>query len=620
MSQAVLSAVGIEKSFGDRRILRGADLVVAPGERVGLVGVNGCGKSTLLRVIAGQIEADFGEVRRRGQVAFLEQDPALPGRTVGEAADEALSWHHELVEQYAAAGAREDLRAVARLTDRLDAVGWTLDHRVDALLEQLDAPGRERLVSELSGGEQRRVALVRALLGSPDLLLLDEPTNHLDAETAEWLQAQLLDGKAGVVLVTHDRYLLEAVATRIVEVDDGVCVSYDGSYADYLVQRAERRAQQRRAEDSRLAYIAREAEWASRSPAARSTKQKARLQRLDQLREARPLKREEGFELDLRTGFKAGGTILDLRGVSKGYGERLLVDELDLGLVQRDRLAILGPNGAGKSTLLRLITGEELPDAGTIQRGGRIRLGILDQERSGLDDRDTVFEAAANGASHVTLGDHDVHVVGFLRRFLFPRESLDQPVSTLSGGERARLLLARLLLEGCNLLLLDEPTNDLDLLTLRVLEEALLSFDGTVVVVSHDRAFVDRVSTAVLAFEGDGEVVRYADRLQAHRAAEHRRAAAAAARKRAPRKVEAPRPKAPRGDRLSWKEERELEALPGQIEELEQEQAAVEAALGDPSLYRDRGDEVPALTARLQALEQELPRLYERWEDLEARG
>ena len=621
----LLLARGIEKAFGDRRILRGCDLAVARGERVGLLGVNGCGKSTLLRIVGGLMEADHGELDLDGSVALLEQAPTLPGLTVGDAADRAVAWHHDLLFEYQRALSSGDLEASGALQTRIEEHGWTVDHRVAAMLHQLGAPPREAAVSGLSGGERRRVALARALLQRPDLLLLDEPTNHLDAETVDWFHDYLLGWPGAAVIVTHDRYLLEAVATRIVEVDDGVCVEYAGSYGDYLVERAERRERLRRVEDARLAFLAREAEWAARSPMARTGKQKARLKRLDDLKTRRPIRREETFELDLSSGEKTGRTILEVRDLAHGYGERTLIDRLEFSIAQGERLGIVGPNGCGKSTLLRLIAGQELPRAGEIVRGGRVKLAVLDQQRSGLDEKDNVFEAAAGGASHVTLGSRAVHVAGFLRRFQFPREMLDQPVSKLSGGERARLLLARLLLQGANLLLLDEPTNDLDLLTLRVLEEALLSFDGSAVIVTHDRAFIDRVCTGLLGFVGDARVLRYGSRQQVSRDLDRRRKAAEAELKAAgaARKEQSARQRqqvkaAARPRTLTWKEKQEYAGLPARIEELEAETTRVEAVLADPATYRDGGADVPGLTSRLAAIPVELEALYARWEELEA--
>jgi ATP-binding cassette subfamily F protein uup len=550
-------------------------------------------------------------------VGVLTQQPHLPPGTVGEAAKGALAWHTALVRDWEAATAAGDARRVTALQDRLDAVGWSLDHHVASVLDRLRCPPADRATDHLSGGELRRVALARALLASPDLLLLDEPTNHLDADAVEWLQAFLAGFGGGAVLVTHDRYLLEAVATRIVEIDDGVGVSYDGSYGDYLVARAERQAALMRAEDSRLALITQEAAWAARSPAARTTKQKARLQRLDALRELRPIKKEESFSLDFRTGTKFGRTFLEARGLRKSFGGRAVVAGLDLDLGPGDRLGVVGPNGAGKSTLLAMLSGALAPDRGTLHRAPRLQLAVLDQHRTGLDPDATVFDAAGDGNDRLTVGDDTVHVATFLRRFLFPREQLTHRVAGLSGGERARLLLARLLLRGAHLLLLDEPTNDLDLMTLRVLEEALLAFDGAAVVVTHDRAFLDRVCTAVLAFEPDGAIVRYADRSQwmaAQRAREQQ----------APepvRAVPAPASKpAPARSRLSWKERQELDALPARIEALESEQASLEASLQDPATWKGPAAEARALQERLAAVAVELEGAFARWAELDARA
>ncbi|MFZ5479723.1 MAG: ABC-F family ATP-binding cassette domain-containing protein [Myxococcota bacterium] len=600
----ILRARGIEKSFGDRPILRGADLTVHAGERVGLVGVNGSGKSTLVRIVAGAIEPDHGDLVVEGRLGVFEQDPRLAGETVGDAADAAVAWHRELLAAYEAALAAHDERTAAALHARLDEHGWQIGHRVDAMLSRVGAPPREARVERLSGGERRRVALAIALLGAPDLLLLDEPTNHLDADATEWLQGHLEKHRGALVLVTHDRYLLEAVATRIVEVEDGVCVSYDGSYADYLVARAERQAQLERADDVRMAMIAREAEWASRSPAARTTKQKARLDRLAALQATRPYKRDVAMELDLRTGLKHGSTVVELHGVKKARGGRVLFRDVELALRAGDRLGVLGPNGVGKTTLLRLLQGVEPPDAGTIVRGPRVRVAVLDQERSGLPLDVTVYEAAGMGNDQVRVGDRWIHVTGFLNRFLFRREHFGRPVSALSGGERARLLLARLLLQGANLLLLDEPTNDLDLQTLRVLEEALLGYDGVVVVVTHDRAFLDRVCTGVLAF-ADARITRYADRSQVP-------ATVVAREEKAP--VAQPKRAAPR--KLTYKEQKELEALPARIEALEAEQAALTDRLGEPDLFKSA--EGPAVTRRLGEIPVELEALYARWAELEA--
>ena len=591
---AVLVASAIEKSFGDRIVLRGIDLVIEPTDRVGLVGPNGCGKSTFARIIAGMQRADHGSIQVQGRVGLLEQVPSLPGTTVQEAAEAALGWHRDLLTGYHEALARDEVEKAAVFQERLDLHGWEINHRIEALLTQLRAPPPEAYISTLSGGEQRRVALARVLLEAPELLIVDEPTNHLDAETVSWLESYLLGYRGAVLLVTHDRYLLESVAERIVEIEDGEGVAYDGSYGDYLVARAERRASLERTEDARLRLLAREAVWAARSPAARRGKQRARLQRLEDLQKTRPLMKEDSFELDFKTGLKQGGTAIEIQRLSKAFGEKSLIKDFFLSLAPGDRVGVVGPNGCGKSTLLRMLIGEEAPDEGEIFSGPRVRVAMLDQERSGLNPNHTVFEAAGGGNDHVFVADQPIHVAGFLRRFLFGRELLDQSVSKLSGGERARLLLARLLLEGANVLLLDEPTNDLDLQTLRVLEEALLGFDGVALVVTHDRALLDRTCNSVLAFEGEGMVTRYASRGQWEGALARQRAAKEEARK----KKVVKRPKVQKVG-LTYAEKMEYEGLPAKIEELEEEVARLEDQLANPITSRD-GSGAVELNQRLK--------------------
>jgi len=609
----LLRAQSIEVAFGDRLVLRGADLSVAAGECVGLVGNNGSGKSTLLKVLAGRLQPDHGDVFRTAEPGLLRQSPDLPGETVQDALDEAIAWHAVLLSSYEEALEQGDMDGAGRLQDRLDDAGWEIQHRVDAVCERLKTPSRTALLTTLSGGEARRLALARALLRTPDLLLLDEPTNHLDAETIEWLQSFLEGYRGAVVLVTHDRYLLEAVADRIVEVEDGLTVSYNGSYGDYLIARAERRSRMENAEASRLNTLAREAAWAARSPAARSTKQKARLKRLDTLRDERALHREQSFSLDLRTGFKAGNTIVEMEDLVGGYGDTVLIRNLSLNVQAGDRVGILGPNGIGKSTLFRILSRDLEPISGHVHRAPRVKLATIDQSRTGLKDSDSLFDAAGHGNSHVDLGEQQIHVASFLRRFLFQREQLDQPVSSLSGGERMRLLLARLLLDGANVILLDEPTNDLDLMTLRVLEEALIDFDGATFVISHDRALMDRVCNVVLNFEGDGRVMSYASRAQAVRAVEQQNKAARVAEK--PKKNNPT--KTSQVPKRNFAEAKELEELTARIEALEAEYEQLTERLSSPELYEEGAEAVSVVTASIKEKEQEIERAYERWSILE---
>jgi ATP-binding cassette subfamily F protein uup len=615
---SVLVARGIEKAWGDRLILKGCDLEVRDRGRVALVGTNGSGKSTLLQILTGSVEADAGRVHHGGSVALLAQRPDLPGPTVGDALAQAVGWHASLVTAYEAALESDDLDEAATLQDKLDTVGWSVAHKVDAVSDRIGTPPADALIVSLSGGEQRRLALAATLLQQPDVLILDEPTNHLDAGAVEWLQDYLQGYRGAVLLVTHDRYLLEAVADTIVEIDHGVTVAYEGSYADYLVARAERDARLSRDNDRTLSMIRREAEWASRSPAARSTKQKARLQRLDTLRDSFEQRTERSFAMDFRVGVPKGRTLLEVHGLTKGYGDEPLFHNLDLVVRPGERLGIVGPNGTGKTTLLRTLLGSIEPDAGHLTRASRLTTGLLDQRRTGLNNDDTVIEAAGDGNDQVKLGDQWIRVESFLGRFAFERSMFDQPVSKLSGGERARLLLARLLLRGAELLVLDEPTNDLDLLTLRVLEEALLGFDGAALIVTHDRAFLDRVCTGVLGFDGQGGIRLYADRLQYQREIEQSRRREA---QTAAAVVTTPptRNKEHNRDRLSWKDRQEFEKLPDRIEIIEGDLKALHDTLADPETYASGGTDVPELQRRAASLAREIETLYARWEALSER-
>jgi ATP-binding cassette subfamily F protein uup len=609
----LIRATDIEVSFATHLVLRGANITVSKGECVALIGNNGSGKSTLLRVLAGDLRPDHGTVERHAPAGMLEQNPSLPGDTIRSSLEDAQSWHQTLLDDYQSAIDSGDMDQAGQIQDRLDDVGWELSYQVAAVADRLGAPPLDTPIANLSGGQHRRVALGRALLKTPELLLLDEPTNHLDAEAIEWLQSFLQGYRGAVILVTHDRYLLEAVADRIVEVEDGLTIAYQGSYADYLLARAERRSRQEKTEMSRVATLAREADWASRSPAARSTKQRARLKRLEVLQDERPMLRESSFDLDLRTGFKGGAAMLEFDQLDGGYGDTVLIRSLSTAIQAKSVIGILGPNGVGKTTLFKLISRELEPLGGAIYRAPRVKLAVINQARSGLDDTDTLFDAAGGGNSHVTIGDHSVHVASFLRRFLFRADQHGQRVGALSGGERMRLLLAKLLLSGANVLLLDEPTNDLDLMTLRILEEALIAFDGASLIISHDRALLDRAATAVLNFEPNGKVTRYASRLQAM-------AATTKAEIPKPSPQKATKPSKPTPSRLSGTERRELEALPAKVEALETERDQLGERLADPALYRAEDGEAADLGAAFKRAEAAVTAAYARWEALEAQA
>ncbi len=609
----------IEKSYGDRQILRGCSFFVGTQERVGIVGANGAGKSTLLRIISGKEEVNHGRIHLPVSVAILDQNPQLKGTTVAEAVRETSQWHQDLIDAYNQAILDEEWDTMNTLQDRLDIVGWDISHNIDAVLERVQAPPAEASLTNLSGGEIRRVALARTLLSNADLLILDEPTNHLDTETIEWLEPFLAGYRGAVLLVTHDRYLLEQVATRIVEVEDGVCVGYDGSYGDYLVASAERQFRLRQAEERRLKLISQEAAWAARSPAARSTKQKARLQRLDELQNQRAMPNEREISWAFDTDDRFGSTLMEVESLSLRFGDRQLFSEATFTVSPKERIGIVGRNGTGKSSLLKILIGELSSPTGQIHRQSRLQIGLLDQKRSGLKPDDTVYESVG-GADFVDVQGNRIHVVGFLAKFLFDRTMLDQKVSLLSGGERARLLMAKLLLQGANLLVLDEPTNDLDLLTLRALEEALLEFGGGVLVVTHDRAFLDRVCTSILSIE-EGQVISYADRRQVMLAATKRKQAeqnALQAQKERQTQHKPHQKKEQKG--LSYNEKKELASLPDQIDAWEAEVAELDAVLLDPTTYTNRDIDVGAIQRQKEKLEAEIEIALERWEELSERA
>jgi ATP-binding cassette subfamily F protein uup len=617
---AILQLESVQKSYGSRLVLRDATLIVEHGERVGLVGVNGSGKSTLLKIAAGLEDADSGVVLRRPNTVFLSQEPVLPGQTVQDAVDASISLHLQLLDEHrrcseALASATERALLETRLDtlqSRIEQLGWEPLVRARSIMSRLQAPAFNTLLSSLSGGERRRVALGCVLLQAPELLLLDEPTNHLDADTVAFLEGFLANYSGAILLVTHDRYFLDNVATRIVEIEDGETIAYTGNYSDYLISKAERALSLEKAETRRMRMITTEAEWAARKPGAQRKHDQARLDRLEKLKAQRPLWRPEPAEFSFGKPDSLGGTVLETRKLGIKLGNRNLFKNLDLSIQRGERLGIVGPNGVGKTTLLKLLSRELEPTTGEIVLGRRTKMAIFHQHRQELASDLTIWEAVGQGNDVVTVGDSSISLYSYLERFLFPPQSHTVRLEKLSGGERARVLLARLILQGANLLMLDEPTNDLDLMTLRVLEQALIGFGGSVLVVTHDRWFLDRVATGVLAFEpveNGCNVVRYADFEQHQRA----QVEVPVEKKAAPVVVS----KAPSRSRLSYKESKELEELPGKIDALEAEKAGVEAKLGEPESYKSglaRG-----LQVKLGELEEDLAVAYARWEELEGK-
>ena len=503
----VLSATDLDIRLAGSVLLDKQELVLREGERVGLIGRNGSGKSTLLRVLAGQEHFFTGEIStRKGlRIAFLPQELDLPvGRTVRDCilagADEILNLIHE----YETTAPGQHLHELEMAITARD--GWNVESRLDMLLTALNAPSPERVIDTLSGGERRRVGLAQTLIDLPDLLLLDEPTNHLDAETIEWLEDFLMRSNRSCLFVTHDRYFLERLATRILELSYGRVYSYDGNYSEFLRRKTERLNEAEAQEEKRLAFIRREIDWIRRGPQARTTKSRSRIQRFEAAVNQDALQRERDIDLLLPSAPKMGNIIVSLQQVTLSLGERTLFANLDLEFTPGMRLGIVGRNGAGKTSLLRLILGELAPTAGVVRIGERVVFNYADQHRVSLHDDLTVYEEVGEGNDFVMFGERKINIWAYLKNYLFQDDTINTKVGQLSGGERARLLLAKILKRGGNFIVLDEPTNDLDLSTLRVLEDALLNFEGCVLIVSHDRYFLNRICTGIIAFEKTGGI------------------------------------------------------------------------------------------------------------------
>jgi ATP-binding cassette subfamily F protein uup len=621
----VLSARRISKAYGPQTLFADVSLTVTRGEHVGLLGINGTGKSTLLRVLAGVELADGGTIdwRRDATILYLAQEPALDAEKTPRAiALEGLADWKAASERHAEVSRRIEqepsdalLGEQSMLAERIEQLGgWSRAHVAEDMLSKLGVREIDQPVGTMSGGERRRVALAHLLVARPTLAILDEPTNHLDTETIDWLEAYLTNDYAGAVLmVTHDRYVLDAVCDRILELDRGALTEYRGGYGDYLEQKAERLAHEERAEQNRLNLLRREKAWLMRGARARTTKQKARIQRAEALVAQRPEAAAGRVELGgLESGSaELGHTVLAFEGVDLTVGgDKRLVHDLTLHLVEGERVGIIGPNGVGKTSLLLAVLGEIAPSRGVITRGARTNLAFFDQARARLRDDWSVVDNVAERE-----GDETMEVRQYLERFLFDKSKQRQKVGSLSGGERARVALAKILRTGANLLLLDEPTNDLDVATLSALEELLESWPGCVLAVSHDRYFLDRVATSMLVFEGAGRVVRYPGNYSTYLALRPPPAAAKVVEKKASAPVATRTRKG-----LTHAERLELDGIMDVISAAEERAAALEKALSSPELYASvsSASDAKKLAADLDAARAEVERLTARWEALEA--
>jgi ATP-binding cassette subfamily F protein uup len=617
----ILSLESITKQFADRPLLDGVTLGVETGEHIGVVGVNGSGKTTLLRIIAGVEQADAGRVSmaRDLRIAYLPQNPPLePTLTVLEQVFRSDTPEMRLLRDYEQASAdlaraphNAALQAHANeLVAQIDAAGaWTLEHDARTILTRLGITELGARVGMLSGGQRKRVAMAAALIAPTDLLILDEPTNHIDTDTVAWLETFLARTSAAVLLVTHDRYFLDRVVSRIVEVDRGKLYSYPGTYSRFLELKAERAAQLALDESRRQTVLKKELKWLARGAQARTTKQQARIDRIETMQAVQPEQERGDLEVSVASR-RLGKRVIELKDVGKSFGARTLIRDLTLSVGKRERMGIIGPNGQGKTTLLNMIAGRVAPDTGSIVVGETVHMAYYDQESAGLDETQRVIEYIKEGAELVQTGDGStITAAQMLERFLFPASMHYTPIARLSGGERRRLYLLRKLMDAPNVLLLDEPTNDLDIQTLGVLEDYLDDFAGAMIVVSHDRYFLDRTVEHLLAFEGDGQIVDYPGAYSYYAEVQAQRAAEAVPAARPQPKASEPAKDA-RPRKLSFKEQRELGDLESRIAALEAEQATVQAQLNSAASDYQAAQR---LALELERIGKALETAFERW-------
>jgi ATP-binding cassette subfamily F protein uup len=614
----IVTAQDLAVQFGPQTVLENVTLTIHQGERIGLIGNNGSGKTTLLKIIAGLMEPDSGSISRRRDIltGYLSQDFQLdPAKNVYENIVEGAHDVIDILREYDELSPMSEKRHILE-EQILHRDGWNLENRIETAMHALNVPDKERSVVNLSGGEKRRVALCKAVIARPDFLILDEPTNHLDTESIEWIEEYLENYAGACLFVTHDRYFLDSIASRILELSNGTCFSHVGSYNDFLLDKAEREAQQESEERKRNNFLRRELQWVRRGARARRTKAKSRLKAYFEVLDQAPPEPEGAVDLIIPPAGGLGATILNFDDLGIRLGEKTLFEGLNFKFDRKRKLGIIGRNGLGKTTLLKLILGEYVPDQGRIEVGERTVFNYVDQDRIALNDENTVVAEIGEGRDWIMFGEEKLKVWTYLRRFLFADDRMNTYVGKLSGGERSRLLLAKVLKNGGNFLIFDEPTNDLDLATLRMLEEALIAFDGCVLVVSHDRYFLNRVCNGILAFEGEeklffseGDYDYYLEKKQ-KRLAETKTAGVVAAKNLESREK-------PIARKLTWKESKELETIEKALLEKEEETHRLEALFASPDFYTKHGNEIAQLSADLDSAKKTINRLYVRWNELE---
>ncbi|ATG58333.1 MULTISPECIES: ATP-binding cassette ATPase Uup [Pseudoalteromonas] len=621
-------------AFGTHALLNNADAVIESGERVCIVGRNGAGKSTLLKVLDGQVILDDGEINQLGglKISRLEQDPPkgasgtvfdYVAQGMPEIANLLIDYHH-VSNELQTECTDQLLNKLERLSNKLEAAdGWRFDSRIQLVLTKLELSPDAKLES-LSGGWLRKVALARALVSEPDLLLLDEPTNHLDMTSVMWLEQFLKDFKGGIVFISHDRAFIRAIATRILDLDRGKLISYPGDYATYL----EQKAHDLKVEESQNALfdkrLAEEEAWIRQGVKARRTRNEGRVRELKQLRNERKQRVDQVGKTDfnIETADRSGKLVFEAKHLSHAFKEKTIVSDFSTLVMRGDRIGLVGPNGVGKTTLLKLMFGDLAPDSGETKQGVNLEFAYFDQYREKLDEEATVQDNVAEGKQEVMMGGRSRHVLGYLQDFLFPPARARTPVKALSGGEKNRLLLAKLFLKPSNILVLDEPTNDLDIETLELLEDIINQYQGTVIIVSHDREFIDNTCSSVWAFEGNGKVTDivggYSDyeAYVSYLAEQEKQAVQPAAKKVEKQPTPAAKPAA-KTNKLSYKLKLELEQLPNKMEQLEADVEAQQNVVGDPDFFKQDSDITTKALNHLAQLESDLEAAFERWEELE---
>ncbi len=622
---ALITLQSAQLAFGDVPLLDRTSLAIETSERIGLIGRNGTGKSSLLKILAGKEHLDDGVIQfqQNLNLAYVAQEPVLdPNVTVFDSVSEGLAGLKDVLDQYVAGiGDLDSLQNIIELQD-----GWNWEQRVTETLQRLHLDG-SAVISSLSGGMRKRVALGQALVTMPDMLLLDEPTNHLDLDSIQWLEDLLIEFKGSMVVITHDRTFLDRVSTRIVELDRGHLYSYQGNFQQYLLTKEAELAAEAVTQAKADKLLAQEEVWVRRGVEARRTRSVARIARLEKLRSARQARRNTMGQVkaSVDAGLPSGKIVAELTDVSLAYGAKKIVDGFSATILRGDKVGLIGPNGAGKTTLLKLILGELLPDSGKVRQGANLQVAYFDQMRNALDLNATLEDFISPGSEWIEIGNQRQHVKSYLGDFLFSPARANSPVRSLSGGERNRLLLARLFARPANVLVLDEPTNDLDIDTLELLEELLQNYDGTVFLVSHDRAFLDNVVTSTIAFEGDAHWREYEGGVQDW-LTQSNRAKAWAAQTQTNTKTADTTSKASSGaqveakttalKKLSFKEQREYDSLPGLIEQLEAEQAKLNRLLADGSLYVSDPKKAADMAVRITQIDDEMLTAMERWETL----